>query len=625
MGNRGGRIRRIRRTLPALAAVVTAAIAAGGGYVTARANPMAHSCPSDLSTWQATLGAEWIDCHQLSDLTTTNNPYTDTNSLTGMGFPPPGSGSLNSNKTTATTPPVSGLQIDGYFHDSCDAYQVEPAHLGRNGSPFIPYCTSNVTTTTCGSVCHHDAQFVIRIPDSWNGRLLTAGTPGIRDAFASDFILSDYAVERGWAYVSQDKGNMGANFYQSGCDETGTSCGASAWPGACTSNANPWCAGFAIAEWTYRMRQATHAARALLDSIASTYGTSGVKYSYASGISNGGYQTRRALETDTSTNPDGFGVLYDGGVDWEGTLFIPSLPAGVALDQPTTGWILFNYLPTTLANQPSDECTTLPATPPPATCPSNAINALAAVGFNPESYPLWLYHDNIYWGLTQKIYRLEYDPEFTNYTCSDMTHTLPQGCISPSAETVPPTDADASYAFASRESAVPAIATRIASAANTGDIKHPLITLQGDQDALLPIKTDSDLYAQMVHLSGHDSIFRYYVVRGGNHVDPQFDDHNGVDNYGNTLLRPILPCARSSLDALAAWVEQGVAAPGSHTIPRPANATASDLANTCDIGTLSANVPEGAPTVLMTAALAILATAALGLKRLGRRRRVARQ
>jgi hypothetical protein len=609
--------RRLRGAVFAMSLVAGASLLAPVGGLGAPGRPLSaraaqtHSCPADLTAWQAALSAggqepvEWLDCHQVSDLTTTGNIYTDYGSLTGMGFPPPFSGSLNSNKTTPTSPPVPGIQLDGYFNDGCNAYQVEPASVTATGNPnnptatpqpFIPGCTPPATTgQTCFSNCHHDGAFVIRIPDDWTGDLLSAGTPGIRDQFASDFILSDYAMEKGWAYVSQDKGNMAANFYWDGCDETGATCsGGSAWPGACTSNAQPWCAGYAIAEWTYRMRQATAAARALLDSIAADYALTGVTYSYASGISNGGYQTRRALETDKPT--DQFGVLYSGGVDWEGTLFIPSLPANVTPASPTTGWILFNYLPTAVANEPADECAYT------APCPTTALTALGAVGFNPESNPLWAYHDNIYWGLTQKIYRLEFDPEYTNYTCNN---TLASPCVSPPAEFVPPTDPDASYNFAARESALPALPSRIAMAANTGDIQHPMITLQGDQDALLPIETDSDLYAQMVQLAGHESEFRFYTVRGGNHVDPQFDDHNGIDSYGNQLLRPILPCARSSLDALAAWVEQGSQPPASHTIPRDPNASGTTLANSCDIsaGTVSTPVPEGMPLGLISAAL----------------------
>jgi hypothetical protein len=123
----------------------------------------------------------------VADLTTTGNPFTDPQSLTGMGFPPPGSGTLNSHSTNPRSPPVSGIQIDGYFPDACNAFQAEPALTAKDGSPFIPGCTPPpIVGQTCFSQCHHDAQFVIRIPDGWDGHLLTAGTPGIRDAFASD-------------------------------------------------------------------------------------------------------------------------------------------------------------------------------------------------------------------------------------------------------------------------------------------------------------------------------------------------------------------------------------------------------------------------------------------------------
>lgn len=588
--------------LSSIAAALFGAVLGSTPATVARA-ATPHACPAALTTWRAALGAEWLDCHQLTDLTTTGNNFTDPNSLTGMGFPPPGAGSLNSNKTTPTSPPVSGLQLDGYFPDGCNAFQAEPALTAKDGTLFIPGCTpttNQLGTATCLQQCHHDGQFVIRIPDNWDGHLLTSGTPGIRDAFASDFINSDYAMERGWAYVSQDKGNMGANFYQSGCDETGSDttspgCGPSNWPGACTVATHPWCAGNALAEWTFRIRQATRSARALLMLVGPSYSLSGVTFSYVTGISNGGYQTRRALETDTVSDR-----LYDGGVDWEGTLLTPSVPSGVQLSQPTTGYILFNYLPTSLANAPQD-----------LSGDATAVANLTAVGFNPESQPLWQYHYGIYWGLTQKVYRLEVDPEFTNYTCSDTTGTQPPGCVTPPALAVPSTDPDAGYNYAARKAAVPAIATRIGAAANSGDIQHPLITLHGDQDALLPIKTDSDLYAQMVHLAGHDNIYRYYTVRGGNHVDGQFDDHNGIDTYGNTLLRPILPCTRASLDALAGWVEQGSSPPASHTIPRSPTATAAALANTCDIGT-PVQVPEGMPVGFL--ALGLLVIVGVGLR-----------
>ncbi len=513
-----------------------------------------HTCPADLSAWKQLLGAEWIDCHAVADLTTTNNSYTDPQSLTGMGFPPPGAGTLNSKYSNPAGPPVSGLQIDGYWPDACNAFQAEPALTAKDGTPFIPGCTPPPTLgQTCVSGCHHDAQFVLRIPDNWNGHLLTSGTPGIRDAFSSDFIFSDYAVERGWAYISQDKGNMGANFYRAGTDETATS-------------GTPWVPGAAIHEWTFRMRQATAAARALLASVGPQYGLAGVTFSYAAGISNGGYQTRRAIETDFKHQR-----LYDGGMDWEGTLFLPQLPRDIQTPTPTTGYNLFTTLPTALLNYPGD---TLGV--------PSSVAALQAVGFNPQSQPLWSYHWGIYWGLTQKVYRLEFDPEYTNYTCSDPFGAGPS-CVSPAAQAVPPTDPDALYDYATRIVQNPAILARLQEVANTGNIQRPLITVHGDQDSLLPIAADSDLYAQLVARAHKSDRYRYYPVQGGNHVDPLYDDHAGVDAYGDTVLRPILPCARAALDALVAWVEQGVAPPPSHTIARPQGATPAQLANQCSL------------------------------------------
>lgn len=551
--------------LTASAVLVVTSIVAGPPPAAAAA----LQCPDalGLERWRTVLGAEWVACVRLADLSTTTNPYTDPNSLTGMGNPPPSAGALHSRYSRPTSPAIPGLQLHGYFPDGCNAFQAEPVLTAKNGAPFMRGCTPPPTPLqTCFAACHHNAQFVLRIPDSWNGRLLTAGTPGIRDAFASDYILGDFALTRGWAYVSQDKGNLGANFFQSGCDERGTCTSEASWPGACAGAGDPWCPATAIQEWTYRMRQATRSAIALLGTLAPAYGLNKVGRSYAAGISNGGYQVRRALETDGPHER-----LYDGGVDWEGTLFLSSLPAGIVTERPTTGYNLFTYLPAALANWPGD------VSGDPA-----AREALAAVGFEPESEPLWPYHWAIYWGLTQKIYRLAFDPEYTGYSCSDPAGLAPP-CVSPPVLEVPPTDPDAAYDYHARVAAFPELARRLDSVANTGDIQRPLITLHGDQDALLPARTDSDLYAQLVARKHREGRFRYYTVRGGNHVDPQFDDHWGRNAYGNTVLRPMLPCVRSAIDALVAWVETGVAPPPSRTIAR-VGTTADELANRCGLG-----------------------------------------
>jgi hypothetical protein len=56
----------------------------------------------------------------------------------------------------------------------------------------------------------------------------------------------------------------------------------------------------------------------------------------------------------------------------------------------------------------------------------------------------------------------------------------------------------------------------------TGDIGKPLLTLLGTFEALLPIRSDSDVHRLLVKQAGHGSIHRYYEIDEGNHVDSYF-------------------------------------------------------------------------------------------------------
>lgn len=44
---------------------------------------------------------------------------------------------------------------------------------------------------------NHDSQFVIRVPDHWNGGLVITGAPGVRTQYANDFIVSDWVLAQG--------------------------------------------------------------------------------------------------------------------------------------------------------------------------------------------------------------------------------------------------------------------------------------------------------------------------------------------------------------------------------------------------------------------------------------------
>ncbi|MFJ9725813.1 tannase/feruloyl esterase family alpha/beta hydrolase [Streptomyces sp. NPDC101209] len=403
----------------------------------------------------------------LPDLTTTGlagTPYTDPADQAGLTA-----------AGTRTPSGVPGLQIDGYFPDS--------SHFN----------------TTHGWA--HDAQFVIRLPDRWNGGLVVTGAPGTRKQYATDKAISDQVLAEGFAYAATDKGNSGADFYRDGTRP-----------------------GDAIAEWNARTTQLTRAAKR---AVAQRYGHA-PRRTYMTGISNGGYLTRWQLEN----HPE----LYDGGVDWEGALWTPDGPN------------LLTSLPTAVAR----------------TLGSARDEDMYAVGFARGSEFLWPYHEKAYWGVTQKIYRAEFDPGYDP--------DCPGASAGSTADRIlAPCPADATYDYAARPAAVHRAVARVSL---TGRIGRPLITLHGDLDALLPKAADSDVYARMVDASGRGPLHRYYTIQGGTHVDGLYDTYPD-------RLRPILPCYRSAFDSLVSWVEKGTRPPADHTVARPSGG---DVVDSCALG-----------------------------------------
>ena len=380
----------------------------------------------------------------------------------------------------STNPPAgAGIQVDGYFPDD------------------------STTNPTYG--WNHDAQFVIRLPERWNGQLVVTGAPGVRKQYANDYIISDWVLSQGYAYASTDKGNTGTSFFRNGARSA---------PGA------------AVREWHDRVSELAVAAKQV---VQQRYGTAPER-TWMTGISNGGYLTRWQLEN----RPE----LYDGGVDWEGTLFRPDGPN------------LFTYLPTALRDYPQ-------AGVDPA-----ARQRMYDVGFEPGSETLWPDHYAVYWDLTQRVYREAFDPEYDGATQAGTPFCRTGGPAGTA------TACDAEYDYASRPQSVK---DAVASVSLTGKIRRPMLTLHGDLDALLPIRTDSDVYTSMIAAAGKGKLHRYYTIEDGNHVD-------GLADTQPTTLRPILPCYREAFLRLTAWVTEGVQPPASQTVTRPASG---DLANSC--------------------------------------------
>src|SRR2546423_4962557 len=72
------------------------------------------------------------------------------------------------------------------------------------------------------------ARFLLRLPDAkiWNGRLVVAGASGTRSEFNGDFAWSDYVLQKGYAYASQNKGvlNLKITSLSSPTPPTANSC-----------------------------------------------------------------------------------------------------------------------------------------------------------------------------------------------------------------------------------------------------------------------------------------------------------------------------------------------------------------------------------------------------------------
>ena len=455
---------RLSRGVPFLAAVLTAVTLTGPAPAATAAPETSGHCARLESVRVPGAALQRGAC--LDDLTTTG--------LAGTGYTDPADQAGLTAVGTRTPSGVPGIQIDGYFPDS---------------SRF---------NTTHG--WRHDAQFVIRLPDHWNGGLVVTGAPGNRKQYATDKAISDRVLAQGYAYAATDKGNSGTDFYRDGVRP-----------------------GDAVAEWNARTTQLTRAARRV---AAQRYGHA-PRRTYITGISNGGYLTRWQLENHPG--------LYDGGVDWEGALWTADGPS------------LLTSLPTAVAR----------------TLGSARDEDLYAAGFARGSEFLWPYHENAYWGVTQKIYRAEFDPSYDPSCPGSSAGSSLEEILAPCAS-------DAAYDYGARPASVHRAVARVAL---TGRIGKPLITLHGDLDALLPKAADSDVYARMIDARGRGVLHRYYTVRGGTHVDGLYDTYPD-------RLRPILPCYRSAFDALTAWVERGTPPPADHTVGEPADG---DVIDSCPL------------------------------------------
>ena len=466
-----------RAILAARAALIVAALTSAGPAHASRCSDLSQAFGSQLAD---------VQCFESTDLTT-NNPATTPpdNSLPGL-------------------PPFA-------FTPQTDRSKIAP--VAGQGTPITKAVPGVQLNARIASDPTGEARFLLRLPDNWNGRLVVAGASGTRSEFNGDFAWSDYVVQEGYAYASQNKGVLNLTL---------TSVTGAGGPQDCRLNpASPVYVHFydndpgqQFTRWRQYMIAAAKLARS---GLAAHYGR-GPRYTYAVGTSNGGYQVRRAVETA----PD----LFDGGVDWEGTYvdhnapnLLTDLPAGV-LNLPD--YISSGYSPNSTA----------------------AKNILAA-GYPPDlitgpaaAPSLWSTYAADFWEVTFCQWQKRLDPSYNTYV-----------------------DGTGTYNYIARLS-VSDVSDQLSDFATTGRIQRPLITIAGTMDSLLPIDHHARAYARKVHAAheGEHAAYRLYEVQNGNHIEAY--------KAMFAQLELIEPHAQRAFDLLVQHVEAGSALPPDQCIPR---------------------------------------------------------
>src|SRR6266481_1211998 len=450
------------------------------------AAPPADRCSRLLAAFRDRLAD--ATCVESTDLTT-NNPATTpaNNSIAGLPFlaftPVTDRGVISPNPPNRTpiTKAVPGVQIQA-------GIAGDPTGQGR---------------------------FLLRLPNDkdWNGRLVVAGASGTRSEFNGDFAWSDYVLQKGYAYASQNKGVLNLQL------------STAADPLGCRLNPSSSTfvrffdneAGQPFTRWASFMAQAAMLARR---GVEANYGRE-PRRTYAVGTSNGGYQVRRALEQ--------FPSLFDGGVDWEGTYVDAGAP-NLLTDLPPAILNFADYAP---AFNPT----------------STAAKNILAAGYPPDlvtgTTSLWGLYNAQFWEVTQCQWQKRNDPTYDTYASGTGT-----------------------YNYIARLSASD-VGANMASFATTGRIRKPLITVAGTMDGLLPIDHHARAYARKVAeaLADRDDddgddkpAYRLYEVQNGNHIE----------TFKSTFpqLEFIEPHAQRAFDLLVDSVEQRASLPPSQCIPR---------------------------------------------------------
>lgn len=450
----------------------------------------------------------------------------------GIGPVPSGGAKLSDLRfSPANVPP--GNAAAGYTPAADAAALILP------GTPS-PATTPIPGTQLIGSYAV-DEQYVIRVPDAWNGKLVVIGTPALRTAFANDAIWQDFLLAKGYATACSNKGVPGnvavqsfastdapSAFFPIPYDLAGLESAKLGYKAIilASQTRRP------INQWNDDFANLTVQTKAYL---AAAFGKAPTR-TYAVGLSNGGAQVRSLIEE----HPD----LVDGGVDWSGVFW-------------STGYSFLDYLPVFLKNMPAYIASGFSAS-------SAAYAAIVAAGYpndvttNAGTRPsLWFeYYSgqaSFYSDLTLWLYALLIDPAASSSIALG-------GACTPNATN--PTRLPGTCSVSGladplvRQNYVPSTAARqnIAAFAHTGRLNKPLISIAGTSDMFITPANNALAYQNTVNGAGYGRNHRLYLVQGGTHVDTF-----AAPALGYTTLQPQLPFAWRAFDLLVAQVEAGTA------------------------------------------------------------------
>jgi hypothetical protein len=408
-------------------------------------------------------------------------------------------------------------------------------------------------------------EIVLAVPAEYNGRLVVLGTPGTRSQWSSHGVLLAWLVARGYAVVVGNKGLTN---------------------GGVDGNATMFNKQHPSQHWGAMMLDLGMWAG---ERLTAAYGEPPTA-TYAAGLSNGGYQVRRALELDRLRVLDGEPALFAGGLDWAGVYWPDARALDTDVDDIVTPAELAAGDHLIRTNEAAAATLRWAYDPLTETTPAKfaqippfpgAQAGMQAAGIDPASAPIWGAYNTAFdflKGLGLPQYKGVGYYNFTGYVfrAELMGHDLAEAaayeCYTGANDTPPPlyawleqaqdggfTAADVPWALAN---------------ATTGEFSAPLLSVHGDADGLNGLAAHALSYRAAVTAFGTPSQHRLYVVAHGGHVDAHSDgtgldfDFDGTLGEEGVADRFVLmqPYAERAFLYLVDWAESEVAPPPSKTL-----------------------------------------------------------